>query len=73
VFRNRFLMVFRSAPTQEGAGPRVGRVGGGEGDKAGEMSMIVLTGRGVVGADMLLLGECGGWLFAAMVVALICG
>ena len=69
VFRNGFLIVSGLAPTQEGAGPRIG---GGEGDEAGEMSMTALTGRGVVGADMLLLGECEGWSFVAMVMVLIC-
>ena len=55
VFINRFLMVSELALTQEGAGSRMGIVG--EGEEVEEILMTVLTGVGVVGADMLFLGD----------------
>jgi hypothetical protein len=59
VFMNRFLMVPELAPTQEGAGPRMGIVG--EGEKVGEILITVLTEVGVVGADMFLGDESRGF------------
>ena len=51
VFRKGFLMALGLKPTQDGAGPRMGIVG--EGEEAGEISIIALVG--VLGADMSFL------------------
>ncbi len=51
VFRNRFPILSGLVPTQDGAGPKVGGVWGGE--EAGEISITALTG--LVGANMSIL------------------
>ena len=82
VLRNGFLMVLGLEPTQDGARPRTGMVG--EGEEAGEISMMALAG--VTGADISLIGaKVGmsrllrvggamvgrGWIFERVEVALI--
>ncbi len=51
VFRNGFLMASGLELTQDGAGPKMGFVG--EGEEAGEISIMALAG--VFGADMSFL------------------
>ncbi len=58
LFRNGFLIWSGFEPTQDGGGPRVGMVG--EGEEAGEVSIMALAG--VVGAVMLILGAKMGML-----------
>ncbi len=84
MLRNGFLMVLGLELTQDGAGPRTGMVG--EGEEAGEISMMALAG--VMGADISLIGaKVGmsrllrvggamvgrGWIFERREAALIDG